>query len=63
VLRLATGDRTFASAPPPVEELPIVLRGSKGPVEELEPGELYTLGCERGWTNMCEGPPKDVATS
>lgn len=44
---------------PPVAELPIVLRGSKGPVTETDPAALYALGCERGWTAFCEAAPGD----
>ncbi len=61
VLRLTTGAPGFASAPPPTDELPIILRGSKGPVVEEGVDALYALACERGWTDMCDGPP--VGTS
>lgn len=56
VLRIVTGETTFAEAPPPLAELPIVLRGSKGPVVEREPEALHALGCRRGWVSMCGGP-------
>lgn len=62
VLRIVTGAAAFATGPPPIEELPIVLRGSKGPVDEREPDALYELGCERGWTEMCGEARKDVAS-
>jgi hypothetical protein len=55
VLRLTMGTADFTSAPPPVAELPIVLRGSKGPITERDPRALYALGCARGWTELC-GP-------
>ncbi len=55
VLRVATGASGFATGPPPVGELPVVLRGSKGPVVERGSEELYALGCERGWAEMCGG--------
>ncbi len=57
VLRSATLQATFATAPPPLAELPIVLRGSKGAVTERDPETLYALGCERGWSEMCHGSP------
>ena len=38
---------------PSLRDLPIVLRGSKGPVVERNPKALYLLACERGWLNMC----------
>lgn len=55
VLRLATGGAEFATAEPSVQELPIVLRGSKGPIAERDPGALHALGCARGWSQMCGG--------
>ena len=38
---------------PTLRDLPIVLRGSKGPVVERSPKGLYSLACERGWVNTC----------
>ena len=38
---------------PPLAELPIVLRGSKGPVTERSLAELYALACEQGWAGAC----------
>ncbi len=53
VLRMTTGQAAFATAPPPLEELPIVIRGSKGAVTERDPEVLYALACERGWEHAC----------
>lgn len=39
---------------PRVEDLPIVLRGSRGPVEAREPDTLYAMACEQGWPGFCE---------
>jgi len=44
---------SLARARPRVEDLPVILRGSEGPIEERDPEALYALGCERGWTSMC----------
>ena len=60
---LATGDEqvrregaaAFQRGDPPLAELPVVLRGSKGPVTERDPQALAALGCERGWAEMCAG--------
>jgi hypothetical protein len=52
-LRLRTGEQTLAEGDPSLVDLPIVLRGSKGPVTEQSPGALYALACARGWTDMC----------
>ncbi len=43
----------FRTGPPPVEELPIVIRGSKGPVTERDPAALEALACGRGWSTFC----------
>ena len=55
-LRLTTRQTEFVHANPPDNELPIVIRGSKGPVTETDIGVLYSLACERGWTAHCTGP-------
>ncbi len=57
LLRLATGSADFAQAPPPIEDLPVVIRGSKGEVTERDPAALYALACSRGWGDMCGTPP------
>lgn len=53
VLRLQTGADSFARDRPPDEDLPIVVRGSKGPVTTTDRDELYRLACERGWVDHC----------
>jgi hypothetical protein len=47
---------SFASTPPTIEDLPIILRGSKGEVREQTPAELYALACRQGWSGACGGP-------
>ncbi len=40
---------------PPVEELPILLRGSKGPISDRTPTLLYARACAQGWSpRYCE---------
>jgi hypothetical protein len=39
---------------PPLEELPILLRGSKGPITDRSVASLYSRACEQGWPNSCE---------
>ena len=51
--RQEVGSTTFASAGLAPSDLPIVLRGSKGPVREQDTAALYVLACERGWTSAC----------
>jgi hypothetical protein len=38
---------------PPIEELPIVLRGSKGPITDRDPASLRARACAQGWADMC----------
>lgn len=45
----APGDDAFVRARPPPSEMPLVLRGSKGPVAEREFDALVALACQRGW--------------
>ncbi len=40
-------------APPTLDDLPIVLRGTKGPVTERSPSALYALACREGWPDSC----------
>jgi hypothetical protein len=40
-------------AEPRIEDLPIVLRGSKGEIQERTPERLYALGCREGFSEMC----------
>lgn len=53
VVRIMTGETGLDGAQPRLEDLPIILRGSKGAVEKETPAELYALACERGWPNTC----------
>jgi NQR2, RnfD, RnfE family len=50
---LATGAGSFAASSPGIDDYPIILRGSKGPVHESEPAALYALACREGWPNTC----------
>jgi hypothetical protein len=53
VNRMAAGAGVLQSAPPTVEDYPIILRGSKGPVTERTPSTLYGLACKEGWPDTC----------
>ncbi len=46
------GEGAFQRGVPPVAELPIVVRGSKGPVADRDQEALIALGCERGWREL-----------
>jgi hypothetical protein len=51
--RLRVGLRTFSRDLPPPAELPLLLRGSKRPLPEMEPDALLALACERGFVGTC----------
>jgi hypothetical protein len=40
-------------APPTLDDLPIVLRGTKRPISERSPAALYALACREGWPDTC----------
>jgi hypothetical protein len=44
---------SFAASPPTLDDYPIILRGSKGPIKESEPAALYALACREGWHGTC----------
>ena len=50
---LTSGAGRFASAPPALDDYPIILRGSKGEIRERTPSALYALACHEGWPNTC----------
>ncbi|MBV9508120.1 MAG: hypothetical protein JO323_24265 [Acidobacteriia bacterium] len=50
---LATGSGRYASAPPTLDDYPIILRGSKGEINQREPSALYALACREGWPDTC----------
>jgi hypothetical protein len=50
---LTTGAGRFASAPPNLEDYPIILRGSKGEIRERDASDLYALACQEGWPDTC----------
>ena len=47
------GVSRLASAPPTLEDYPIVLRGSKGPITDRTPASLYARACDQGWPDTC----------
>lgn len=48
-------DGRTARALPSIEELPIVLRGSKGPIVDRQPASLRARACAQGWMDLCTG--------
>lgn len=47
------GGNTLARANPPLNELPIVLRGTKPVLRERDPAKLRALACEQKWEEVC----------
>jgi hypothetical protein len=45
------------SGPPPPEELPILLRGSKGPIADRSLASLHGRACDQGWSESCRKIP------
>jgi hypothetical protein len=50
---LDTGVGEFVTAAPPLEDYPIILRGSKGEIRERNPAALLALACRQGWPDTC----------
>jgi hypothetical protein len=50
---LASGGSGFARPAPTLDDYPILLRGSKGPVREEGSSTLYALACRQGWPGAC----------
>jgi hypothetical protein len=50
---LSSGTGSFARAQPTIEDLPIILRGSKREIRERDPSALYALSCHEGWPDAC----------
>jgi hypothetical protein len=50
---LDAGEGDFASAPPGLDDYPIILRGSKGELRERDASALNALACREGWRGAC----------
>ena len=48
------------SAPPTLEDYPIVLRGTKGPIRDRSPAALYARACSQGWADTCGRRTDDI---
>jgi hypothetical protein len=51
-LALANG-RPLRRDQPTAADYRFILRGSKGPIDDLEPAELYARACSLGWPGSC----------
>ena len=54
VKRPGQSPSAVASGPPTPNDLPIVLAGTKPPLEERDPARLYALACKQGWPGACD---------
>jgi len=54
--RVAAGAGALQSAPPTLDDYPIILRGSKGPITDRTPSALYARACRQGWPDTCGRP-------
>jgi hypothetical protein len=52
---LQDSGRPWPAASPSLDELPILLRGSKGPITDRGRESLYSRACAQGWYRQCEG--------
>ncbi len=59
----ATSARRAGRALPPIDELPILLRGSKGPIADREPSSLRARACAQGWTDSCTSVAGEQSSS
>ncbi|HEY3157800.1 MAG TPA: hypothetical protein VGJ78_02470, partial [Vicinamibacterales bacterium] len=52
--RMQQGEVRLVTTRPTLDDLPIVLRGSKGPVNGRSPESLYAEACRQGWPGTCQ---------
>jgi hypothetical protein len=43
----------WVTGSPPSEDLPVLLRGSKGPITDRSSASLYARACDQGWPDSC----------
>ncbi len=53
VARMASGGDALESAPPTLDDYPIVLRGTKAAITDRTPSALYARACLQGWPETC----------
>jgi hypothetical protein len=51
--RDTNGPASLSRGPPQLADLPIVLRGTKQPLQGRSPTELYARACRQGWPGAC----------
>ena len=48
------GAGSWVHGRPGLDDLPIVLRGTKPPLDGLSQAQLFGLACEQGWPDACD---------
>lgn len=51
--RMKSGVTGLVSVPPTLDDYPILLRGSKGPISDRTPASLDARACAQGWPDTC----------
>ena len=59
--RLTSGLGPFEHAQPTLEDYPIILRGTKGPITDRSPAALYARACSQDWADTCGRPTDDIS--
>ena len=59
LLSSGPGPREFDRARPTVEDYPIILRGTKGPITDRSTAALRARACSQGWVEACGRRPDD----
>jgi len=54
--RMAAGVAVLQRAAPALEDYPILLRGTKGPITDWSPSRLHARACSQGWPDACGRP-------
>jgi hypothetical protein len=58
---LSKGEGEFAGAKPRLDDYPIILRGSKGEIQERDPAKLRALACRQGWQDACSNKGEELS--
>ncbi len=53
-LRAVRSGGALGTTFPPLDELPVLLRGSKAPISDRSPAALHARACDQGWTVACD---------
>jgi hypothetical protein len=63
ILNAGHGFNRSTSGAPTLDDYPIILRGSKGPIAARTPAALYALACRQGWPDTCSATSSDRPAS